>query len=251
MLKTVSRALQLLYVLAANPQGMSLSALARAVSTNKQDIFRLVKTLAAFQFVNSDPQAGKIRLGPGVLSLAEMARPQLDLRQISTPTLTTLRDMTGETACLHMMTGDKRVCVVQVESRDELRCVANIGEALPLTTGAPGRVFLAYLPDQERKRLLKGLTRLTDETVVEKGRLNRMISDVRRYGYTVARNETVFGMAAVSAPVFDASGHTVAAVTILGPSQRLSRRRLIGYSPNVRAAAQQLSMSLGCIEIRD
>ena len=245
MLKTVSRALQLLNVVGARPEGMSLSELARELTTNKQDAFRLVRTLAAFQFVNSDPAARKVRLGPGFLRLAELARPHLDLRQVAMPALLDLRDKTSETACLHVMSRDHRVCIVQVESRDELRCVANIGEALPLTTGAPGRIFLAYMAQSERARLLKSVKRLTVETIVDRKRLNRTISLARQNGYTVARNETVSGMAAISAPVFDATGRAVAAVTALGPSQRLSKERLTGFSGYVLEAAAQISAALG------
>ena len=65
MLKTVTRALQLMQVLGANPDGMSLAELASVGATNKQDAFRLVKALSAFQFVSNDPQTGKIILGIG------------------------------------------------------------------------------------------------------------------------------------------------------------------------------------------
>jgi DNA-binding IclR family transcriptional regulator len=245
LLKTVNRALKLLFILGANPDGLNLSELAKAGCTNKQDVFRLVKTLTRFQFVQTDAKLRKVTLGPGILTLAEMVKPQLDLRQISVPLLTKLRDDTGETACLHFMIGDKRMCAVQVESRDELRCVANIGEELPLTTGAPGRVFLAYLPEQERNRLLAHIGRATKETVTDKYRLNRMIAATRRNGFTIARNETVHGMAAVSAPVFGASGQMVAAITILGPSPRLTKGRLNGHSSRVCEAARRLSTVLG------
>ena len=241
MLKTVTRALQLLQVLGANPDGMSLAELAGVEATNKQDAFRLVKALAAFQFVSNDARTGKIILGSGILHLAEKVKTQLDLWQIAVPTLTKLRDKTGETACLHVRAADKRVCITQVESLDELRCVSNIGQGLPLITGAPGRVFLAYLPPGERSRLLKSLNRLTDQTIVDCDGLLRLIENLRRDGYTVARDETVSGMAAVSAPVFDPSGNVIAAVTLLGPSQRLTRRRLTEHAAPVREAARQVS----------
>ena len=250
MLKTVSRALQLLNILGTNPDEMSLGELAHKLASNKQDAFRLVKTLAAFQFVSSNPHTGKVRLGVGLMQLADRVKPQFDLRQLALPVLTRLRDKTGETACLHMMFGDDRVCVIQVESKNELRCVAKIGEALPLTTGSAGRVFMAHLSERERERLLKRLTPLTPESVVDRSRVNRMIENGRQDGYVMARNETVLGMAAGSAPVFDLSGNTIAAVTVLGPSQRLTRKRLVSLSEVVREAARELSVGLGANDSR-
>ena len=245
MLKTVTRALQLMQVLGANPDGMSLAELANAAGTNKQDAFRLMKALSAFQFVSNDPQTGKIILGTGLVHLAAKVKSQVDLRQIAMPFLTELRDKTGETACLHVRAADRRVCIVQVESTDELRCVSNIGQGLPLVTGAPGRVFLAYLPQSERDRLLKTLKRLTDHTIVDRTHLHRLVENLRRDEYTTARDETVSGMAAVSAPVFDPSGSVIAAVTVLGPSWRLTRRKLVEHGASVREAARQVSRILG------
>jgi DNA-binding IclR family transcriptional regulator len=243
MLKTVGRALQLLNILGVTGE-MTLGELARELGTNKQDAFRLVKTLVDFQFVSRNSRTGKVKIGIGFTRLADLIKPSFDLRQIALSALTQLRDKTGETACLHIMSGDSRACILQVESKAELRCVAKIGKALPLTTGSAGRVFLAHMPDLERVRLLKRLTPLTPESVVDLSRVNRMIRNAQRDGYAIARNETVLGMAACSAPVFDLSGNAIAAVTILGPSQRLTKSRLIGFSGAVREAARCVSIAI-------
>ena len=91
MLKTVGRAIELLSVSGVSPHGLSLSELAREMRVNKQAVFRLAKTLAAFHFVAQNPSNGKLRLGAGLLRLADTIRPELDLRQIALPALTRLR----------------------------------------------------------------------------------------------------------------------------------------------------------------
>jgi IclR family acetate operon transcriptional repressor len=236
MLSTVERAIQMMASLGLHPQGMTLSELAREIGSNKQAVFRLAKTLAAFQFVATDQRNGKLRLGIGLSRLADAARSELDLREIALPELTKLRDQTGETACLHVMFGHQRMCIAQVESQDELRWVADVGRPFPLS-GAPGRVFLAFLPERDRVRLATASTTKSHDWESE-------IAKVRRDGYAMARNETVSGVSSISAPIVDASRHIVAAVTIIGPSQRLSADRLRAQVKKVCEAAARVSNTI-------
>jgi len=99
---------------------------------------------------------------------------------------------------------------------------------------------------QERTRFLnKGWTALTPHTVTDRERVNRLIRSVRRDGFAVARDETVTGTAAVSAPIRDGGGRVAAAITLLGPSSRLTRRRLLEQAPVVCNAAIEVSKALG------
>jgi DNA-binding IclR family transcriptional regulator len=245
MLKTVTAAIEILNLLAEDTKGLTLSEIALRAGINKQAAFRLAKTLTRAGFVATDPRSRRLTLGSALLRLAARVHPQPGLREIALPVLTRLRDRTGETACLHIRHGDQRACMMQVESRDELRCVATIGELLPLT-GAAGRVFLACMEKQERVRLLdKGWSGLTPDTVTDRNRLNRLIRDVQRNGFALARNETVTGTSAVSAPVRGPDGRAEAAVTLLGPTSRLTRRHLLGYAPAVCEAAAEITVILG------
>jgi IclR family acetate operon transcriptional repressor len=99
---------------------------------------------------------------------------------------------------------------------------------------------------QERMRLLnKGWSGLTPDTVTERNRLNRLIRAVQRDGFAVARDETVTGTSAVSAPVRFPDGRAAAAVTLLGPTSRLTRRHLRGHAPAVCDAAAEITSMLG------
>jgi DNA-binding IclR family transcriptional regulator len=245
MLSTVERAIQMMASLGVHPEGMTLSELAREIGSNKQAVFRLAKTLAAFQFVANDQRSGKLRLGLGLSRLADAARSELDLRQIALPELTKLRDQTGETACLHVMFGYQRMCIAQVESQDELRWVADVGKPFPLS-GAPGRVFLAFLPEKDGVRLRAASAVKSPKSMenLPPHDWEREVAKVRRNGYAIARNETVSGVSSISAPIVDTSGRAIAAVTIIGPSQRLPPDRLQAQAEKVRESAGQISNTL-------
>jgi DNA-binding IclR family transcriptional regulator len=169
-----------------------------------------------------------------------------DLRDLARPYLRWLRDETGETACLHLRFGYERACVAQVESSTELKWVAQIGKHFPLTAGAPGKALIAFLPADERRQILDvvPLARLAPDSITGRARFERALRQVQRQGYATASNENVPGSAACAAPVYDARGRVIGALTVAGAADRLTRKRLREISPLLRRAAANLSRDL-------
>lgn len=246
MLQTVSRSIRSLLALAEHQEGLTLTELARAIGSNKATAHRIVKTLKEFDFVGTGASTGKLRLGPGLLVLSRRMSPEADIRELARPRLDWLRDKTGQTTCLHLPLGRERVCVAQAESRAELKWVAEIGKRFPLTAGAPGKVLVAFLPHEERERVLRTvpLTRFTPDSITDRRQFERVLDQVRRDGYAIAVNENVPGSAACSAPVRDSNGRVAAAITVVSPANRLSRGHLRSLSKLVRRAANALSQDL-------
>jgi len=246
MLQTVSRAVRCLLALAEQPDGLTLSELARTVGSNKATVHRIVSTLKGFDLIATSGRSSRLRIGPQCAVLHKWLPEETDIREVARPYLTRLRDATGETACLHLRFGYERACVDQVESSTELKWVAQIGKRFPLTAGAPGKVMVAFLPAEERRRVLQvvPLARFTADSITEPGQYERELRNVRRRGYSIAVNENVPGSAACAAPIRDRSGHVVGALTVAGAADRLSRRRLHGIAPLVGKAAADLSRDL-------
>lgn len=247
MLQTVSRAVRCLLALAEQPDGLSLTDLARAIGSNKATVHRLVVTLRSYDLVTTAAPAGRIRIGPRCAVFSDALGADARLRELARPHLRWLRDQTGETACLHLRFGYERACVEQVESRTELKWVAQIGKRFPLTAGAPGKALIACLPAAERTQILDvvPLSRLAPDSITDRRQYERALGQVRRLGYATAMNENVPGSAACAAPVRDAGGRIVGAVTVAGAAERLTARRLREISPLVRGAAESLSRELG------
>jgi IclR family acetate operon transcriptional repressor len=204
-----------------------------------------VATLRHFDLVTTGARSEKLRLGPRCAVFGALP-PLANVRELARPYLRWLRDETGETACLHVRFGYERACVEQVESSTELKWVAQIGKRFPLTAGAPGKAIIAFLPAHERARVLDvvPLARLTPDSITDRRKFERVLSQVRRQGYAIARNENVPGSAACAAPVYDAGGRVIATVTVAGAADRLPRSRLRAISPLVRKAATRLSKDL-------
>lgn len=245
MLQTVSRAVTVLLTIAEHGNGLTLTDLTALIGSNKATVHRIITTLKAFDLVASD-RNGKLRLGIGVLRLNKGLTLEDRIREAARAHLALLRDMTGETACLHLVFGYERACVDQVESRAPLKWVAEIGKRFPLTAGAPGKVILAFMSHEERERALRvvPLVRLTPDSIVDRDRFVRALDRARKDGFAISINESVPGAAACAAPIRDSTGKIVGAITVSGPVERLSLRQLQKFSALVKGAGDALTREL-------
>ncbi|MGH2374435.1 MAG: IclR family transcriptional regulator [bacterium] len=247
LVPAVERAIRILRLLASDGGPRRLTDLSRALAVSKSTLFELLATLEQLGFVERDGETRAFRLGYGVLELGNAVLRRLDLRQVARPYLTRLRDAIGETAVLHMRADQGALIVDRVESDHQLKVVAPVGHRLPPFAGSVAKVFAAELADKELTALLRVrvLRAFTPRSMTSAQRYRKEILRVRRRGYAVDDEEYLPGVCAVSAPVLDSRGRTVAAVTIVGSSVRLSEARMRQAATAVLDAAASISRRLG------
>lgn len=216
----------------------SYTDITHATGLSRPTAHRLIRALEQHGFLLQAGGAG-YALGPRLLSLASSAMRELPLRELAHPSLERLAKSTGESAQLFVRDDDVRICVDAVESESELRTIVVVGATLPLTKGSAGKVLLAWAGEQDRRRVLASLP--TEEA----GRLARMIANTVRRGWADSIGEREPGVASVSAPVFDAMGVLVAAISVSGPANRIGALRGRRYAPAVTAAAREVEATLG------
>jgi DNA-binding IclR family transcriptional regulator len=245
--RALERALALLAQFSAERPRLGLSELSRGLRLSKATILRLLRTLETHGMVRQRAEDRSFTLGPGAIRLGALALRHTGLLEVSRPRLTRLRALTGETACLFMVSGADRLCVDVVPSQHDLRLTLEVGMTRPLHAGAAGKVLLAFMPPRDAERiLLRGrLPRLTAATVTSPAVLLRQLGPIRRDGFAATHGEAVDGAAAVAAPVFDRDDVLVAAVNVLGPRLRMSDPAIREIVPAVKAAAQAISGELG------
>ena len=113
---------------------------------------------------------------------------------------------------------------------------------MPYHCTANGKVLLAY----GAATLPAGpLEALTSRTIVDRRALKAELDAIRRDGCATAIDELELGLSAIAAPVFDASSRAVAALSVSGPTLRLSPRRIAELQANVIKQARALSEALG------
>jgi len=225
----LDKAALVLGALEAGPQ--SLAGLVQATGLARPTAHRLALALEHHRFVTRDLQ-GRFTLGP---RLGELAAAAGEDRLIAAagPVLTWLRDATGESAQLYRRQGHERICVAAAELPSGLRDTVPVGSALSMQAGSAAQVLLAW---EEPDRLHRGLVgaRFTAST----------LSALRRRGWAQSVGERESGVASVSAPVRSPSGRVVAAVSVSGPIERLTRTPGRLHAASVVTAAQRLSEAL-------
>lgn len=167
--------------------------------------------------------------GPRLAELSSGVSPRLTSR--AAPVLDRLCQNTGESAQLFQRQGDVRVCTAMSERSSGLRDTVPLSARLPLTAGSAAHVLLAWETIDSADR----------DAILERASFTaRTLADVRRRGYAHSRAEREPGVASVSAPVRDAYGEVVAAVSISGPIARLGGRPKPEVVQAVLAAADEL-----------
>ncbi|MDO5083132.1 IclR family transcriptional regulator [Arachnia propionica] len=207
---------------------LTLAGLVTATGLARPTAHRLAVALEHHRLVGRDLQ-GRFVLGTRLVELAGAAAED-PLLTTAGPILTRLRDITGESAQLFRRQGDIRICAAAVERPSGLRDTVPLGAQLSMTAGSAAQVLLAWEEPERLPRMLDGAA----FTVAG-------LQQVRRRGWAQSVAEREPGVASVSAPVLSPNGRIIAAVSVSGPIERLTRQPGRLHAPAVMAAAERLS----------
>lgn len=214
----VERTALILRAIAAAPDGLSMSQLAEQVGLARSTVHRLVAALQVERFVVPVSSSGRVKLGPGLASLAVSALPDL-VRDLH-PHLARLSHEMGETVDLSLLQHDHVLFVDQVGAPRRLRAVSAVGAAFPAHGPANGKILLSTLSAEELERLLPAtLEELTPNTIVDRDRLLAELQEARSRRVAYDREEHTLGICGIACLVHDPVGR-VASVSVPLPAQR-------------------------------
>jgi DNA-binding IclR family transcriptional regulator len=222
----LDKAASVLSALEAGPA--TLAQLVASTHLARPTAHRLAVALEHHRLVARDIQ-GRFVLGPRLSELATAAGEDR-LLAAAGPVLAAIRDHTGESAQLYRRQGDVRICVAAAERPIGLRDSIPVGATLTMQAGSAAQILLAW---EEPDRLHHGLHGAQFTAT--------MLSGVRRRGWAQSVGEREPGVASVSAPVRGSSGRVVAAVSVSGPIERLSRQPGRLHAATIVSAANRLT----------
>ena len=205
----------------------SLAALVERTGLSRATVHRLAVALEVHRLLARDGD-GRWRLG-GRLAELSGAPTGDSLLERADAVLVRLRDATGESAQLYRRQGEARLCIAAAERGSGLRDTVPVGTSLPMTAGSAAQVLLAWAPE--------------DPLVRAAAFTPRTLSEVRRRGWAHSVAEREAGVASVSAPVHARDGSVIAAVSVSGPLERLTRSPGRLHAAAVCAAAAELGGS--------
>lgn len=236
-MRSLERALHLLAILENAGCSMGLTELGRIGQLSKPTVLRMLLVLEKYGFV--EKRQGRYRLGVAALPLAHAYLLGNELTRVTLPVLQELAQTSGETVSLYVRLGFKRVLVQRIEGLHPMRFALPLGERLPLHMGA-GKVLAAAMSDGEVQEMLDelGEIRLANGQPVSREEMLAELDRVRKQGYAVSVGERMLGLVGVAAPVVDARGATIAAVSVAGTAGRLKSKEIEWLSIEVRDAAK-------------
>lgn len=206
----------------------TLGQLVAATNLARPTAHRLAIALERHRFVLRDSH-GRFVLGSRFAELAAAAGEDR-LLTAAGPILQTLLDRTGESAQIFRRQGDQRVCIASVERSSGLRDSIPVGAMLSMEAGSAAQILLAW---EDSERLHRGL-RHAKFTASK-------LAAVRKRGWAESSNEREAGVSSISAPIRNASGSIIAAISISGPTDRMGTAPGRHYAPLVMAAGKYLS----------
>ncbi|MFV9511231.1 IclR family transcriptional regulator [Tepidibacillus sp. LV47] len=237
IVRAVDRSLDILLCFLQHKE-LNLTEIAHLVSLHKSTVFRLVQTLENKGFLIKTMDTEKYRLGYKILELSANIVGKNDPAILFLPEMQSLRDRIGETISLYIKDGYERLRIQSVESQLPIRRVAPVGARMPLSVGASSKVLVAYSDSGEKQQILQYLK---ENEQIDLEQFEKQLSKVKNQGYATSFEEREQGTSAVSVPIFSHSGKILAALTVSGPINRLTYRRIKEIIPILGESQKRLN----------
>lgn len=222
-LSSVRNAARLLKEFSLREPELGVTELSSRLGIGKSTVHRLLATLLSEDLVEQDPITGRYRLGLAVHDLGNAVSTSSNLHAAVVLPMSELRDRTGETVQIGVLDGREVVYVERLDSPNTLRLFVDVGRRSEANATGTGKCLLAFLPPDSLDRLLEGwdLRRRTPHTITNHAELRRDLLKIRRLGYAMTQDESEMGVLSVAAPIRDAAGRVIAAISVAGPAQRM------------------------------
>jgi len=251
ILKTVERAADVLWLFSSRRSGLSLKEVAAELGMPKSVAHRLCSTLVHVGLLRQDPDTRRYRCGLRVLELTSAVLDGFSLRGVALPYMHRVLQLTGESVFLNVVSGVQSVCIEKVEPDSALRVTYSVGYHAPLHAGAPGKLLLAFQPQEFQERVLAGpLVRFTPHTVTDPALLRAQLTQIRATGVAWSIGELTPDVGAVSVPVRCDGDHAVAALTVAGVATRYGGRSRGVFAEVLLAVAGEMNNSIRHLDRR-
>lgn len=244
--QSLTRALTLLVEISSSDGGASLSELAHRAGLPPSTAHRLLKSLEQMDFVQHDHQRALWTVGVQAFTVGNAFLRSRDVVEIARPYMRRLMEESGESVNLGVLDGREVVFLAQVECREVMRVLARPGGRSPLHCSGLGKALLSALPVQTTRTLVGNpIQRFTDKTLATPEAMERDMALSRQRGYAIDDEEYAAGLRCVAAPIHDEYGEPMAAISLSGPSARLTDARLKLLGEMVARTAQAVTGAVG------
>jgi DNA-binding IclR family transcriptional regulator len=243
--RVLHKTLDILETIKSTESGYKLADLARKVDLPKATVYRILTTLEGRGYLDRTSD-GSYRMAKKLFDMQRTAPLEQILHRVAQPVMERLVASCKETVNLGILDAGEVVVINTVESPQAVRMSSKIGNRRYLHSTAIGKVLLGGMPDKEVQRLLriKGIPKLTGETITTKPAVMAEIQKVRTQGWALDNQENEIEGRCIGAPITGPDGSIVAALSISGPVFRMDIKRAQSLVPELKAACAEVSRTV-------
>jgi IclR family transcriptional regulator, KDG regulon repressor len=247
MVKSVSRALDIITLVSLKKGGLGVTEIANQIDINKSSVYRILSTLVQYGYIEQDSETGRYKLGYKFLEVSSKLLESIDLRAEARPYLQELENLTNEVIHLVVYDQGEVVYIEKLEGNETLRMHSKVGKRAPMHCTSVGKAILAYLPSNVVLDILdrKGMPMHTDKTITNRDSFLQELIEVRKRGYALDLEENEYGITCIAVPIFDHLGKVIAAVSISGPTMRMTKERMEQLQSQMIQIGKKISKRLG------
>jgi DNA-binding IclR family transcriptional regulator len=248
MFRTVTRIFAILRLLTKKSQGLSFTEIINEIDDiPKSSMHNLLKQMYAHGYVYYNDITKIYSIGGGMIELASSIVHNFTIKPLARPYLEDLGAETGEDIYFGILNGEESIYIDKIKGTYPIRYDIPVGTRRQLYCSSIGKLFLAYMSDDELNRYLqnKQLVKLTKRTITDPLELREHLKKVRTVGIAVSYEENVDGIVGVGAPILNQSGNMVAGVVISIPTDRGTSQRLDFLANHVKGTAEKITNRIG------
>lgn len=244
--QALDRAFAVLDLLGESEVPLGLAQVASSLQLHKSTAHRFLMVLERHRMVERTG-AGKFRLGLRLFDFGNRAIEQYDLRDRAQPHLRRLVAETEETAHLCILEAARVIYIDKIEPARSVRMITRIGASNPVHCTSVGKAILAFLPEDRAADVLRRLRfeRFTNHTITTPEVLRTEMEKTRRRGYAVDDEEYEEGLRCIAVPLLDAQRLPVAAISVSGPSFRVTAQKLPSIANHLLQCVRGISADMG------
>jgi DNA-binding IclR family transcriptional regulator len=243
--KSAMRVFEIMDCLTEVDEGLTVKEISNKLNYPQSSTFNLVQTMYESGYL-IQTASKRYKLGPKFIYIGSRALKAFDLPSEARPYLEKLMHEVEETVFMAVLSGDELVYIAKVDSNRSIKTSAEIGSSRPLYCTGLGKAFLSFLPLSKREEFLDRieLKPITPKTVTDRLKLTKQLDTFKENGYAIDDEENEEGLYCFSAPIFNTDGEVVAAISIAGPKNRITRDELTTVK-DLLETSRVISKSLG------
>ncbi|MCD6552351.1 IclR family transcriptional regulator [Thermotoga sp.] len=245
-MQTLKRTAEILSCFSIKEPTLSLGEIAERTGIPKPTVYRICETLVKLGLLKKNLDK-TYSLGYKLLELGSIVLSTLEIRKVAIEVMEKLQSITGESVHLGILDGTHVLSIEALESPQPLRTKVYIGKRAALYSTAIGKALLAFLPEDQKRRILEKviLEPHTRNTITDKKKLIEELRKTQERGYSVDNMEDEEGVRCVGAPILNNKGFAIASISVSGPASRITEGKIKEYAELVIKAAREISKKLG------